>query len=247
MRPGPGREPGVLGTGHGAEWLETLYRAPLGGDDDDAGAGGRRRRGRGFDGGLNGLFRRRRLTKATGSGLSPRDSLGGRPCVLATGLLIALSGLVAACGPTEVVSAELRVEWRAGEGFGGQVTVHESLPGQPQGETLTYGADEEPRIGAEILDAVLRPKMGSVAKFVFVVRNPTDKPLRFWVTPHLPVPYSAERGLVIHCLCTSQQYEIPPRGSWTRVIEVGLNPEAGTRGPVVITHAFIEGDVPSAD
>ncbi len=102
-------------------------------------------------------------------------------------------------------------------------------------------------MGPEIADGVLRPKMGAVAKFLVVVTNPTDKPLRFWVTPHLPQPYSAERGLVIHCLCTGQQYEIPPNGAWTRVIEMGLIPEGGTRGPVVITHAFIAGEVPAVE
>lgn len=172
---------------------------------------------------------------------------GGQHMVsLLAGVLVILAWLTAAaCGRGDgPVATELRFEWRAGEGFHGQVSIHEAFRDQPQAETLSYRDGEEPRMGPEIADGVLRPKMGEVAKFLVVVANPTDEPLRFWVTPHLPTPYSAERGLVIHCLCTGQQYEVPPRGVWTRVIEAGLIPEGATRGPVVLTHAFIAGEVP---
>ncbi len=177
-----------------------------------------------------------------------RRSDRGGWLALAAPVLFVLAGLTAAaCGRGDgAVTTELRFEWRAGEGFHGQVSIHEALRDQPQAETLSYREGEKPRMGPEIADGVLRPKMGEVAKFLVVVTNPTDEPLRFWVTPHLPAPYSAERGLVIHCLCTGQQYEIPPRGVWTRVIESGLIPEGATRGPVVLTHAFIAGEVPAA-
>lgn len=177
-----------------------------------------------------------------------RRSGRGRWLALVAGLLSVLAGLTAAaCGRGDgPVATELRFEWRAGEGFRGQVSMHEAFRDQPQAETLSYRDGGEPRMGPEIADGILRPKMGEVAKFLVVVTNPTDEPLRFWVTPHLPSPYSAERGLVIHCLCTGQQYEVPPRGVWTRVIEAGLIPEGATRGPVVLTHAFIAGEVPEA-
>ena len=176
-----------------------------------------------------------------------RDNGHSLPLV-ASVLLVLAWFTAAACGRGDgPVATELRFEWRAGEGFRGQVSIHEAFPDQPQALTLSYRDGEEPRMGPEIADSILRPKMGEVAKFLVVVANPTDEPLRFWVTPHLPTPYSAERGLVIHCLCTGQQYEIPPRGVWTRVIESGLIPEGATRGPVVITHAFIAGEVPAVE
>lgn len=158
--------------------------------------------------------------------------------------LLAMAVLAVSCGPSASAATELRFEWRAGEGFPGQVSVHEAFPDQPQALTLMFREGDEPQLGPEIPDGVIHSEVGAVAKFVVVVRNPTDEPVRFWVTPHLPQPYTAERGLVMHCLCTGQQYEIPPRGTWTRVIEGGLSPQTGTRGPVVITHAFIEGEVP---
>lgn len=157
--------------------------------------------------------------------------------------MLAVAALIASCGSASAAT-ELRFVWRAGEGFHGQVSLHEAFSDQPQAETLMYREGKEPRLGPVIPDGVIHSEIGSVVKVVVVVRNPTDEPLRFWVTPHLPQPYSAESGLVMHCLCTGQQYEIPPRGMWTRVIEGGLSPQAGTRGPVVVTHAFIEGDVP---
>ena len=167
---------------------------------------------------------------------------------LAAGVVLAAAWLVAACGgTTSAGTVELRFEWRAGEGFPGQVSIHGAFPDQPQAETLMYREGEEPRIGPEIPGGVLHLEMGAVVRFLVVVRNPTDQPLRFWTTPHLPLPYSAAHGLIMHCLCTGQQYEIPPHGTWTRVIEAGLTPEAGTRGPVVITHALIAGEVPAVD
>ncbi len=166
---------------------------------------------------------------------------------LLAGVLLAVAGLTAACGRHASAATELRFEWRAGEGFLGQVSVHEARSDQPQGETLTYPEGQEPSLGPELPGGVLHSEVGAVVKILVVVRNPTDEPLRFWATPHLPLPYSAAPGLVMHCLCTGQQYEIPPHGTWTRVIESGLNPQAGTRGPVVITHAFIAGEVPKPD
>lgn len=160
---------------------------------------------------------------------------------------LALPLLAAACGSSASPATELRLEWRAGEGFQGQVSFHEALPGQPQAETLMFRAGDEPTLGPEIPGGVVHSEVGTVARVVVVVRNPTDEPLRFWVTPHLPQPYTAESGLVMHCLCTGQQYELPPHGMLTRVIEAGLSPQAGTRGPVVVTHAFIAGDVPRPD
>ena len=166
--------------------------------------------------------------------------------LLASGLFAA-AWLVAACGQSASAATELRFEWRAGEGFNGQVSIHQAFPDQPQAETLMFREGRGPNLGPEIPDGVIHSEVGAVVKFVVVVRNRTDEPLRFWVTPHLPQPYTAERGLIMHCLCTGQQYEVPPRGTWTRVIEAGLSPQAGTRGPVVITHACIAGEVPKPD
>jgi hypothetical protein len=172
----------------------------------------------------------------------------GRPLRGAiAGALLAFAWLASACGQSASAATELRFEWRSGEGFAGDVSIHEAFPDQPQAETLMFREGDEPRLGPEIPGGVVHSEVGAVARVVVVVRNPTGEPLRFWVTPHLPQPYTAERGLVMHCLCTGQQYEITPRGMWTRVIEGGLSPQAGTRGPVVITHAFIAGEVPAPE
>lgn len=186
------------------------------------------------------------MIRASAAAIDPRRLRSWLVPLLALGVAGGLWALFGG-GSDSLGAAELRFEWRAGEGFRGEVTFHEALPDQPQAETLTYREGEEPRIGPELAGGILRPEMGAVKRFLVVVHNPTGEPLRFWVTPHLPLPYSADRGLILHCLCTGQQYEIPPHGVWTRVIETGLNPEAGTRGPVVLTHAFIAGEVPKVE
>jgi hypothetical protein len=164
---------------------------------------------------------------------------------LAVGILLGVGWLATGCVRSSSAATEIRFEWRAGEGFRGQVSIHEARPGQPQGETRMYREGQAPQFEPELPGGVLHSEVGAVVKLLVVVHNPTDEPLRFWTAPHLPLPYSADRGLVMHCLCTGQQYEIPPHGTWTRVIEAGLNPQAGTRGPVAITHVMVAGEVPA--
>jgi len=165
--------------------------------------------------------------------------------LLMTGMLLATLWLTAACGGSASAATAMRFDWRVGEGFRGQASIHKTRPERPQGETRVYRQGEEPELGPELPGGVLHSEVGAVVKLLVVVRNPTDEPLSFWAPPHLPLPYTADRGLIMHCLCTGQQYEIPPHGTWTRVIEAGLNPQAGTRGPVVITHVLVAGDVPT--
>jgi hypothetical protein len=49
------------------------------------------------------------------------------------------------------------------------------------------------------------------------------------------------------CLCTGEQYEAPPGGTWTRVMSLGLNRRAGTTEPVTVTHVVVLGDLPSGN
>lgn len=161
-------------------------------------------------------------------------------------LLAALTFTLVGCrGNSHGGGVTLQVQWRSGEGFAGIVTFHEPLPGQEAGDTRAYGQGEPPEAGAEIADGWLEGEFGVMRPFVTVVRNPTGEPLRFWVAPHLPSPHSASAGLIIRCLCTGEQYEVPANGSWTRVLALGLNPSANTRGPVVVTHVFVAGEAPS--
>lgn len=159
-------------------------------------------------------------------------------------LSVVAAGLMAGCGSSTSGATEIRFEWRSGEGFPGQVTVYAAPANAMSGKIDNYGEGEAPDFGKELPDGRIHGEIGSLVQVLLVVRNPTDEPLPFWAAPHLPMPRNSEAGLLIQCLCTGQQYEIAPHGTWTKVIAAGLNPEAKTRGPVVLTHVLVEGTVP---
>lgn len=159
-------------------------------------------------------------------------------------LLVLVSVIAAACQKGDEGGVTIQVLWRSGEGFNGLVSFHEALPGQAVGDTESYEEGETPEAGAEIPGGWIHTEFGRPRNVVIVIRNPSDEPLLFWAAPHLTSPYSALHGLIIRCLCTGDQHLVPARGSWSRVIEVGLNPSARTRGPVLITHVLVEGQIP---
>jgi hypothetical protein len=90
---------------------------------------------------------------------------------------------------------------------------------------------------------VIRSEFGALREFVAVYRNETEQTVRFWVAPHLPVPHEADRGLLIHCLCIGEAFEVAPGATWTRVMAAGLNRRAGTSGPVTLVHVVMPGDL----
>ncbi len=52
-------------------------------------------------------------------------------CALLAFGLLAVALLSAACGESASAATELRFEWRSGEGFAGQVSIHQAFAGQP--------------------------------------------------------------------------------------------------------------------
>ncbi|GMU41178.1 MAG: hypothetical protein AMXMBFR23_20440 [Chloroflexota bacterium] len=152
----------------------------------------------------------------------------------------------ATSGEGERGPVEIHVRWHVESDLPATVTVHEPPPGQALYEVHTYAAGEPPEAGALIEDGVLHAPYGEPRRFIAVVQNESDAPLRFWVTPHLPVPHLGADGLLMFCLCTGESYEVPAGGTWTRVMEFGVTRRAGLQGPVTLTHVLIPGDPPGA-
>ncbi|MDA1241311.1 MAG: hypothetical protein O2798_10800, partial [Chloroflexi bacterium] len=161
--------------------------------------------------------------------------------------------VIAACGSPEPSGdadsrvggpAEIRVRWHVDGTVAATVAIHEPPPGQALYEVRTYLAGDTPEAGPLIEDATLRTDFGEPRRFIAVLRNESDEPLRFWVTPHLPAPHLAADGLLMFCLCTGETYEVPGGGTWTRVMEFGVTRRSGLQGPLTLTHVIVPGEPP---
>ena len=179
---------------------------------------------------------------------------------LRTGALLALSiaVLIVGCGGDGTATGaaasartgddlpvEMHVRWTVDPSFPATMTIHEPPADQQLYETRSYEAGVTAEVGTQITDGVLRAPYGEPRRFTALLRNDSDEDIRFWVAPHLPVPHIGHEGLMMFCLCTGEVYEIPARGSWTRVMEFGVTRRAGLEGPVALTHVIVRGELPT--
>jgi len=175
-----------------------------------------------------------------------------RPFVLALSLLVVATFV--ACGGTESNPTtpagdrpvEMHVRWELHGEIPATITIHEPPADQRLYEVHTYLPDESPDVGEEIPAGILRGRHSEPERFIALIQNHGEAPLRFWVAPHLPVPHVTDQGLMMFCLCTGEVYEVPAGGSWTRVMEFGVTRRAGLEGPVILTHVIVAGDIPPA-
>ncbi|MDA0301620.1 MAG: hypothetical protein O2822_03760 [Chloroflexi bacterium] len=173
-----------------------------------------------------------------------------RPALLlaALTLILALSG----CGTAPAIErgAELRVRWVLPQAFPATIRLHRTVQGQPLWLMRSYPAGEAPEagsdVGAEIAGGNMRVTLDEAQLVVAVLRNPLDRPARFWVAPHLPTPHSAEDALMIRCLCTGETYEVPALGTWTRVMELGIRRRDAV-DTLIVTHVVTEGEAPAIE
>lgn len=154
-----------------------------------------------------------------------------------------VTGCTTNAGHTASVDSELRFHWVVPDGFPATVSLYRALDGQPTGETHYYVAGESPQLGKQLSDGVLRGRFDEAQRIVLKVDNLGSEPLRFWVAPHLPQPHEGDKVLMAQCLCTGAGYEVPARGSWTRVLEFGIRRRAAVT-PLSVTHVIVLGDAP---
>ena len=169
--------------------------------------------------------------------------------VIATALLASLISLGACGWPAASAperGAELRVRWVLPDGFPAPISLHRARPDQPPWETRAFTAGERVETGEAITNGNLRVTLDEPQRVVVVLRNPLDRPVRFWVAPHLPTPHSADVALMTRCLCTGETYDVPARGTWTRVMELGIRRRQAVDA-LVLTHVVTLGDAPSLD
>lgn len=162
--------------------------------------------------------------------------------------LLAWTVLAASCaraGTTER-GAELRVEWVLPREFPARVSMHRVASGGEPPVMRTYERGVEPVLGDAIADGVLHVDLDRAETVLVAVRNPLDRPVRFWVAPHLPVPHAAESALMIRCLCTGETYEVPAGGTWVRAVQLGVRRREAVER-LVVAHVVTLGDAPTLE
>jgi len=122
----------------------------------------------------------------------------------------------------------------------GTIRVHE-----PLGKAKTLWASESLKQGqpapvkGEYKNSIVFVKPGERVTVTLVYRNPTSRPVNFYVVPHQVVPTSKATDAWLTCLCMSLIYGAPPQGAWYRTINVGVSPETKPGTKLVAVHTVI--------
>jgi len=176
----------------------------------------------------------------------PMAHVLGRLFPLATLVVMAL--LLGACtgGAPPERGAEMRIQWVLPQEFPAFVSIHRMRDGQPSTLMRSYARGESPDVGDLIEDGLLQVELDRAETVLVVLRNPLDRPVRFWAAPHLPVPHHAETALMIRCLCTGETYEVPAGGTWVRAVQFGIRRRDAV-DRMAVAHVITIGDAPSVE
>ena len=133
----------------------------------------------------------------------------------------------------------LKLAWEY-QDFQGEILAFEPPQGAKLLETASYEKGKEVPKGAAITDGVVFVKPGEEKLVQVVYQNPTDKPVKFWVVPHVVDPMSHMPKTILKCLCTGQRYEVPANGSWSRVIGVQVTKDVQPGTKLKATHVVVK-------
>jgi len=90
-------------------------------------------------------------------------------------------------------------------------------------ESLEEG--EELPIGNLLKGNLIFLKPGESRMLVVAYRNPTDKDIGFVSLPHQDSPNTIGHHAKLTCFCMSMVYHVPAKGSWYRVVRMGVSPD----------------------
>lgn len=72
----------------------------------------------------------------------------------------------------------------------------------------------------KLKDGKIKVPQGESRAIVLVIKNKSDSPLKFAVAPHGVEPVEASLGIKFNCLCNGHTFNIPPKTSWYRILEL---------------------------
>jgi len=83
----------------------------------------------------------------------------------------------------------------------------------------------------------LKVRPGESKIIILVVKNKSDKPIKFAVAPHNVMPIEASLGIKFNCLCNGHTYTVAGKSSWYRIMELKtLKPVAASPVEVTMEH-----------
>lgn len=116
---------------------------------------------------------------------------------------------------------------------------------EPTGKANSLWASESLKkgqavpVGKEYKGSIIFLEPGKKIFVTLVYRNPSNKPVNFYVVPHQVVPTSGAATVWLTCLCMSLIYGAPAGGTWYRTIGVGVAPETTPGTKWVAVHTVI--------
>lgn len=124
----------------------------------------------------------------------------------------------------------------------GDFTFHLAPEGTELFETLSLAEGEELVTGPLIDDGLAFVEPGVLYKLQVAYQNPTDEAVRFLVRggvldPQAALPYVRNR-----CWCAAVPFDVPPNGSFSRIIEVGVGPDTPIGAKAVVVFPVVRLD-----
>lgn len=121
----------------------------------------------------------------------------------------------------------------------GGFTFHLAPEGTELFETLSLPEGEELATGPQIEDGLAFVEPGVLYKLQVAYQNPSDEEITFLVRggvldPQAALPYVRNR-----CWCAAVPFTVPPNGSFSRIIEVGVGPDTPPGAKAVVVFPVV--------
>lgn len=121
----------------------------------------------------------------------------------------------------------------------GEFTFHLAPEGAELFATQSVGEGESVEIGPEIENGVAFVEPGKLYRLQVVYRNPTDTEVNFLVRGGLIDPKAALPFVRNRCWCASIPFSAPPKGVFSRIIEVGVGPDTPPGAKAIVVFPVV--------
>lgn len=104
-------------------------------------------------------------------------------------------------------------------------------------ETGVFKGRDQLPIMNDLRTGKIKARPGESKIIILVVKNNSDKPIKFAVAPHNVEPIQASLGIKFNCLCNGHTYTVGGKSSWYRIMELKtLKPVAASPIEVTMEH-----------
>lgn len=140
--------------------------------------------------------------------------------------------------PPGMVTVQILAEME-GAALPGRFTFHLAPEGARLFETISAPEGEPVEIGQEIPNGIAFVEPGKFYRLQVVYRNPEDREVRFLVRGGLIDPRAALPFVRNRCWCAAVPFSAPPRGTFSRIIDVGVGPDTPPGAKAVVVFPVV--------